>query len=153
MPRSISTYNELQILAITADNAQPNDTMVEILGQDLPEFGGAQDRGRCFDHVVNLCAKSVLRPFDVEKKKVGKTLEDAEEEIQALLADVDLYASGLDLPAGEDGGDDDNETGFVDERDAMDDEEREELDKTVLPVKLVLTKVRATAFSDLPVPC
>ncbi|RPD59518.1 hypothetical protein L227DRAFT_479725, partial [Lentinus tigrinus ALCF2SS1-6] len=52
------------ILGITMDNATPNDKMVDVLETSLPDFGGARTRTRCFDHVVNLCAKSVLRPFD-----------------------------------------------------------------------------------------
>ncbi|KAI0371579.1 hypothetical protein BV20DRAFT_902661, partial [Pilatotrama ljubarskyi] len=52
------------LLAVTADNAAPNDTMIEELNELLENFPGEANRGRCFDHVVNLCTKSVLRPFD-----------------------------------------------------------------------------------------
>ncbi len=131
-----------QILALTSDNAYPNDTMAETLGKSLPSFDGMNARGRCFDHIVNLCAKSVLRPFDVEKKKAGEALSAAEEAVQALLEDVDLYSAGLDLPAGEDAGEDDDGEGFVDEREEMDEEERESLEESIAPVKLVLTKAR-----------
>lgn len=132
----------LEILAMTADNATPNDTMAEVLGTTLPDFGGLKACGRCFDHVVNLCAKSVLRPFDVEKKRAGAAQTAAEEAVKALLADVDLYSEGLGLSAGEDGGKDDDEDGFVDEREEMGEEERTDLEESILPVKLVLTKVR-----------
>ncbi len=133
----------LKVLGMTADNASANDTMIDSLAQRLPEFCGKYSRARCFDHIVNLCAKSVLRPFDIEKKRQGQAVKAAEKEIEALLADIDLYQGGLDLPAGVDGGDDDNEDGFVDEREEMDEEEREELDDSILPVKLLLTKVWA----------
>ncbi|RDX45217.1 hypothetical protein OH76DRAFT_1301612, partial [Lentinus brumalis] len=69
-----------KVLAMTADNAAANDTMMDILAQKLPEFGGKYARARCFDHIVNLCAKSVLRPFDVEKRRQGDAVQDAEKE-------------------------------------------------------------------------
>ncbi|RDX53602.1 hypothetical protein OH76DRAFT_1321458, partial [Lentinus brumalis] len=68
-----------QVRAITCDNAYPNDTMIDVLAKTLPDFRGKKDRGRCFDHIVNLCAKSVLKPFDVDKKKAGDVRDDAEE--------------------------------------------------------------------------
>lgn len=135
------TYQS-KILALTSDNATPNDTMAEVLDQILPSFDGMNARGRCFDHIVNLCAKSVLKPFDIEKKKVGEAVSAAEEAVQALLEDVDLYSAGLDLPAGEDMDEDDDAEGFIDEREEMDEEERENLEESIAPVKLVLTKVR-----------
>ncbi|TFK78991.1 hypothetical protein K466DRAFT_469637, partial [Polyporus arcularius HHB13444] len=52
------------ILGVTADNASPNDTMIDELTKLLPDFAGQDNRARCFDHIVNLCAKSVLKPFD-----------------------------------------------------------------------------------------
>ncbi|KAH9903889.1 uncharacterized protein BXZ73DRAFT_29533, partial [Epithele typhae] len=51
------------ILAVTGDSAAANDTMVDELYKRLDNFGGQCNRARCFDHVVNLCAQSVLRPF------------------------------------------------------------------------------------------
>ncbi|RDX40000.1 hypothetical protein OH76DRAFT_1297702, partial [Lentinus brumalis] len=84
--------------------------------------------------------------FDVEKRKQGAAVQAAEDEIAALLKDIDLYDIGLNLPAGTDAGQDDNEDGFVDEREEMDEDEREELDKSILPVKLVLTKIRTVAY-------
>ncbi len=115
--------------------------MIDELASLLPDFAGQDNRARCFDHIVNLCAKSVLKPFDVRKEKAGETRNAAEEAIEGLLADVDLYASGLDAAAGEDIGEADDEDGFVDERDDMDEGEREDLEEAILPVKLVLTKV------------
>ncbi len=137
-----STYDMFEILGMTADNAVANDTIINILAQKLPSFGGKYSHARCFDHITNLCAKSVLRPFDVEKKHQGQALKTAEKEIEALLGDIDLYHSGLDMPAGVNAGGDNNKDGFVDERDDMNDNEREELENSILPIKLLLTKVR-----------
>ncbi|KAF9010992.1 hypothetical protein BDZ89DRAFT_901787, partial [Hymenopellis radicata] len=53
-----------QILSITSDNASPNDVMMERLVDALPNFGGPRARTRCFAHVINLVAKSLLRLFN-----------------------------------------------------------------------------------------
>ncbi|KAI0691922.1 hypothetical protein C8T65DRAFT_543134, partial [Cerioporus squamosus] len=53
-----------QIIGVTADNATPNDMMIDEMAKVLPNFGGQNACARCFDHIVNLCAKSVLKPFD-----------------------------------------------------------------------------------------
>ncbi|PBK68153.1 hypothetical protein ARMSODRAFT_841952, partial [Armillaria solidipes] len=55
-----------QVLSITCDNASNNDTMIEALGDsaDVPSFSGQVSRTRCFAHIVNLMAKSLLKQFD-----------------------------------------------------------------------------------------
>ncbi|KAF8994849.1 hypothetical protein BDZ89DRAFT_902510, partial [Hymenopellis radicata] len=53
-----------QVLSITCDNASPNDVMIDRLVDGIPTFGGARARTRCFAHVINLVAKSLLRLFD-----------------------------------------------------------------------------------------
>ena len=53
-----------QLLALMANNASPNDVMVDRLEDLIPSFGGAANRVHCFDHVMNLVTKSLLAPFD-----------------------------------------------------------------------------------------
>ncbi|KAG2737548.1 hypothetical protein P692DRAFT_201670425, partial [Suillus brevipes Sb2] len=53
-----------QILSITADNAASNETMVAELAELVPHFSGPSSRTRCFLHIVNLVAKSLIREFD-----------------------------------------------------------------------------------------
>lgn len=45
-----------------------NDTMVDELDARLPAFSRV-NRTRCFAHILNLIAKSMLKLFDIEKKK------------------------------------------------------------------------------------
>ncbi|KAF8548495.1 hypothetical protein OG21DRAFT_1374013, partial [Imleria badia] len=52
------------ILSVTADNASNNDAMVHVLGELVPAFGGAPSQTRCFLHVVNLIAKSLIHQFN-----------------------------------------------------------------------------------------
>ncbi|TFK47878.1 hypothetical protein OE88DRAFT_1608415, partial [Heliocybe sulcata] len=53
-----------QILGISCDNASNNDTMIKELPNLLPDFPGDANRVRCFLHIVNLVAKSILKLFD-----------------------------------------------------------------------------------------
>ena len=88
-----------QLLALTADNASPNNVMVDRLEDLIPSFGGAANRVRCFDHVTNLVAKSLLAPFDGGKaiELEGEGDDDDEEVI-------------------DDDGERDNVEGWTDER-------------------------------------
>jgi hypothetical protein len=42
--------------------------MVEHLATLVENFPGAPNQTRCFTHILNLVAKSILRQFDVAKK-------------------------------------------------------------------------------------
>lgn len=55
-----------QVLGMTGDNTTSNNTMINELEVHLESFGGACNHRHCFDHVVNLCVKFVLKLFDVE---------------------------------------------------------------------------------------
>ena len=56
-----------QMLSLTADNASANDTMTQQLTKLIPSFGGEPTRTRCFLHIINLVAKSILKEFDSSK--------------------------------------------------------------------------------------
>ena len=136
------------MLGFTADNASNNDTLVNSLEDLVNSFAGPANQIRCFAHVINLVAKTILRQFEVGKPGAGRETVDAEAE--AILADL---AAGTDLEglydddgaAGSEEDDgaslDDDVDGWIDERDDLSEEEREELRESVLPVKLALAKV------------
>ncbi|KAI0743016.1 hypothetical protein C8Q80DRAFT_1081465, partial [Daedaleopsis nitida] len=52
------------VLGVTCDNASNNDVMITRLAALLPDFDGPPNRVRCFAHVLNLVAKSLIRQFD-----------------------------------------------------------------------------------------
>ncbi|KAG1722531.1 hypothetical protein EDD22DRAFT_760423, partial [Suillus occidentalis] len=68
------------ILSITCDNASNNDTMVNELSDLLEDFPGETNRTRCFLHIVNLVAKTLIRQFDVPKAKVDTIMDEAEKQ-------------------------------------------------------------------------
>lgn len=121
--------------------------MVEHLATLVENFPGAANQTRCFTHILNLVAKSILRQFDVAKKTADDP-PDLNEAFDALtLLAEELEDSGI--PADnevEDDGDgaddnDDNDDGLGDERGGMSEEDVAELEQSLIPVRLMLTKV------------
>lgn len=115
----------------------------------LPNFRGLNAHVRCFAHTVNLTAKGVLRPFEPNKKKddsadtegaavSGSGFDDtALEELRAQLRDL------------EENGDQEKDDleGFVEVLDEMTDNEREEWNEAVQPLRSALTKVSSDELS------
>ncbi|EIW56577.1 uncharacterized protein TRAVEDRAFT_81300, partial [Trametes versicolor FP-101664 SS1] len=52
------------ILSVTCDNASNNDTMITHMSDLLAKFQGQYARTRCFLHITNLTAQSLLHEFD-----------------------------------------------------------------------------------------
>lgn len=114
--------------------------MIEDLVDLLPDFPGDANRTRCFAHIVNLIAKSLLRQFDLPKKKGGEALDQTEQDLLDLAGDIDLEEA--ETRGAADGDlDNDNIDGWVDEVALLTEEEAAELSESVLPVRLVLVKV------------
>jgi hypothetical protein len=120
--------------------------MVEHLATLVENFPGAANQTRCFTHILNLVAKSILRQFDVAKKTADDP-PDLNEAFDALaLLAEELEDSGI--PAddeveddGDGADDDDNDDGLGDERGGMSEEDVAELEQSLIPVRLMLTKV------------
>jgi hypothetical protein len=136
---------------LTGDNATNNDKMAEELYVLVDGFAGQASRIRCFLHVINLVAKTILKQFETPKKKakgnegdvVGETLDEFENILLELAEGVDLEDSTLldDDNNDDDGPPIDNVEGWEDEMAQMSDTEREDLERALKPLKLVLAKV------------
>ncbi|KAI0697427.1 hypothetical protein C8T65DRAFT_582730, partial [Cerioporus squamosus] len=139
-----------QIMNITCDNASNNDTMIAEMGVLLPFFEGQYHRVRCFAHVVNLVAKSLLRQFDA--KTTGEVEGEADEDVRALLElaetmaqeDAETLAARREEEGEQAPLEDDDE--WVDEIESLSPEERVEFLERIVPVKLVLAKVRGDSL-------
>jgi hypothetical protein len=118
------------------DNASPNLVMADYLGEIVPSFDGALSVVRCFDHIINLVAKTILGFFDTRKRCQGDTGDSANNE----NADNENIEDG-DGDCDDDG-EDDNEEGWVDKMEEMSAEEREKLKEAAKPVRKILVKVR-----------
>ncbi|KAL4264915.1 Zinc finger BED domain-containing [Pleurotus pulmonarius] len=115
-----------KILSLTCDNASANDAMIEELAKIVLQFKGEKNRVRCFAHIINLVAKSLLRQFD-ELADLAENLD-----MEDLQTRIEVAASGED---------DDDVEGWVDELESMSDGEREAHRASVQPVCLVLVKL------------
>ena len=129
--------------------------MVEHLATLIDTFPGATNQIRCFAHILNLVAKSVLRQFEAPKTKGGdKVMGEAARELAAVFNELDdedeaegsesggnKAGSGNDDELEDDNMVDDDEDGLPDEQDGMEEEELETLEDSVKPIRHVLTKV------------
>lgn len=131
--------------------------MVDELSRLIDTFPGQANLTRCFNHILSLTAKTVVRQFDVKKGKENEALDDAERALQELAAgsDVEDLEMQLDelrrqLAEEDDIRDDleDDPDDWLDERDLLPQIEREKLDENIRPIKLVLVKVRIIVHAD-----
>ena len=125
------------MLSITCDNASNNDKMIEHLSTLIESFPGAANQTRCFAHILNLVAKSILCQFNVPKKKEGK--EDLDDATNTLEEESDADEDDVD-----------DENGLGRDHDGMSEEEMAELEESLTPIQLMLTKVRGFKLSILP---
>ena len=139
----------LQILSITADNASSNDTLTTELADLVAHFGGPTSRTRCFLHVINLVAKSLIKQFDLPKAKGVST--DADSPLDLDMArdlssedEATIAANGDGDPDAEDV---DNEDGLVDEIDQLTAHERAVLETNIRPIILTLVKVSLSLYT------
>jgi hypothetical protein len=116
--------------------------MVTKLDDQLEEFSKA-NRVRCFLHIVNLVAKSLLKQFDVNTKR-GESADPDAEQLDDLLVELTKdfeYEESLtqELDSVDDKVDD--EDGMLVEDKTLTEEEQAAIDADIHPVKLVLAKV------------
>jgi hypothetical protein len=136
-----------QILGITCDNASNNDVMVDELEDLLPGFSRV-NHTRCFLHVNNLVARTLVRQFDIPRAKPGIATDDddPDRELRELAGDIDLEERQTrealleESADGELDPDDDNE-GWAGEMAALSQAEREGLQDSLRPVQMILVKV------------
>jgi hypothetical protein len=108
--------------------------IVELLAL-LQDFPGASNQSRCFTHILNLAAKSIIKQFDLPKSEAKVMLDKAAKELAKLAAKLEqeeLMSHGSPGDEGEE--DDDDSDGWVNEEALLSDNECEELNKSVKPV-------------------
>ena len=112
--------------------------------EELANLPGEANQTRCFTHILNLFAKSIIKQFDVPKAHANEVLDDVTQELAALAVDLDIEEQiSHEDPSGDgedDADEDDNVDGWTDVHDGLLREEREVLDKSLQPVCLVLAK-------------
>lgn len=119
--------------------------MVSELETLLPSFSSV-NHTRCFLHVNNLVARTLVKQFDAPKSISGQAIDKDDERIIALAGDMELEdrvtRERLLEEAGDDSAEDNDDVdGWIDERVALSQAEREGLRNATRPVKMVLVKV------------
>lgn len=123
--------------------------MIDKLASRLVEFPGAPNRARCFTHILNLVVKSIMHQFDVPS--TSRPLDAEEDDTSCELFDLagDFELEELETQAEQDDPQDgseegpfhDNDEGWIDERADMTEEDINELEENVQPIRFLLTKV------------
>jgi len=127
------------------DNALVNDVMVDHLKILLDVFPGSSNQTRCFAHILNLVARCIMKQFDMPKKKNQQGDDnDDEEDAADLVAALDELEGELE---NEEGDMKENDGWEYDMRIEMSDEEVEELEKSVKPVRNVLSTKASRLFT------
>jgi hypothetical protein len=112
---------------------RPNDTQGETLAK-MPNSFELKNHVRCFNHTLQLSAKTLLRPFNAG---LGKATEDGTcDDVDDLLS---LGVDDDDLPVILDENDVDD---GIDELDALDADSREAIMNDTAAVRETVTKVR-----------
>jgi len=106
-----------KILSFNADNASSNNTQTTKL-DELDNSFNKENCARCFNHTLQLLAKTLLKPFNSGLS--GKATEDDEMAITEEIEDPD----GLLMPENEGEGEDEDE----DEDEATDHDKEEDED-------------------------
>jgi hypothetical protein len=137
---------KFKLLSVTCDNVSVNDTMIDKMEEMMEEFPGAASRTRCFDHILNLVAKTVIKCFDSPRKKAGEDIGNAEKELLELAGDADWeesYMEGLEKEGlDKEGTEEDNLEGWLNEEEFLSRDEYKTLKHDTLPIRAVLTKVQ-----------
>ena len=98
-------------------------------------------------HIVNLCAKSIIRQFDIQEREGDEPIDQHECALQDLAGDISLEEEQhaefqmQHAHANECGEDKDDTEGWVDEMSALSQAEQDQLHVQVQLVKLILVKV------------
>jgi len=126
----------LQIPSIKCDNAS-NDAMIDQLGSILQFLIPSQaprvaNQTRCFLHIINLVAKSILHQFEPPKARDKNLLSEGAKELVALAEDLE---GSVDDHNGEDDDLDKlegvSEDGEQDEHEGRSDDDIAELEERV----------------------
>ena len=143
-----------KILAVNADNAAPNDKMTTKLSQMDNSFE-EENRGRCFNHTIQLFAKALLKPFNTALRKVTDNVETEDDDDQPLpvIDEEDNDNKGMEDEdrddEDKDDEDKDDEDNGIDELEALSEEEREEVLEDTAVVRETVTKVRDNETEDV----
>ena len=89
--------------------------MIAKLSDLLAGFPGAANHSRCFTHVLNLAAKSIIRQYDLPKNQANIAMDEAAKELAKLSSELELEEVLWRGIEGKNDDEDDDEDGWVDD--------------------------------------
>ncbi|KAI0312860.1 hypothetical protein OF83DRAFT_1066514 [Amylostereum chailletii] len=124
--------------------------MILTLTTLLSDFPGAANQTRCFAHIINLVCKTILREFDLPKKKGEEAMANLDEQLKKLGEDIEAEEMAMCNEMDDDVEDDDIE-GWIDELAEMGNMECDDHDQAVRPLRLChpnsLLQIRKFAYA------
>ncbi|KAF5342776.1 hypothetical protein D9758_017115 [Tetrapyrgos nigripes] len=139
-----------KILSITCDNASNNNKMIEYLEKNLLEFPGTSNHTQCFNHIINLMAKSLLKLFDASTMKKNEDMDEVELALAELAADIDIEELLVQIGKGSDNVEAEDESDLiVDMLKGFGDDEAKELQQRIRPITKVLVKLQKISFKTI----
>jgi len=109
----------------------------------IDKFEGQECQTRCFAHILNLIAKSIIQQFDIPKAQANKVFDKATTALIVLAGDIDMEEQkmGVGRDDGNDNDNSENVESWVDKQVDMTVEQLAALNKSVQLVRLMLVKV------------
>ena len=117
--------------------------MIHQLMVYIDKFEGQECQTRCFAHILNLIAKSIIQQFDIPKAQANKVFDKATTALIVLAGDIDMEEQkmGVGRDDGNDNDNSENVESWVDKQVDMTVEQLAALNKSVQLVRLMLVKV------------
>jgi hypothetical protein len=110
----------------------------------LHDFSGAINQTWCFAHTVNLCAKSILKHFDLLKKNDAEALDYAANTLADLANNID-HGTGREWERANNDEEEADQTEYLEVWasvcDGLADNKIQELKLSVQPARSMLAKV------------
>jgi hypothetical protein len=141
-----------KIHAVNADNATANDTQTTKL-HALDNSFEEENRVRCFNHTLQLSAKSLLAPFNTaisQQAKQDDEMPEEDDDDQLIPEDDDDDDDDEDDEEEDDQDEDDQDDG-IDELEALSENERVQVLEDTAVVRETVTKVRHHETKDVRV--
>ena len=113
--------------------------MIKYLSNSLVDFPGPANQTRCFVRTVNLIAKSILKPFDVQKTKDVQAFNEVAHALSESAGGHEQVASDDKQP--EDEEDEDGDEDEDEDEDEGEDNDNNELNTSLDPIRSMLLKV------------
>ena len=117
--------------------------MIIELAKLIPNYAGKESHIRCFLHILNLVAKTVIKLFDPPKGKTGEggpNVSETEGLLEKLAAGIELEEEATRAAQNVDAAEDDDVETIGDDIELLSEEEKAELNEGIMPVRLAIVK-------------